>query len=382
MKGAIANAVATAYLEGRPQSAQRFLLFPGFPISKERRDDSVHARSSGRCVLDLAYARRVREQDRETERDTPPQHDAAVMEARATPAASTLRAALPNATTIDDAEEGGFYDAVHAVIGPTYRGSVNNSRACTKSYATRGFAPNGPSGARYPLFLYFVGTKFVAGDESVRYDGLAPMAVAEAMARRGFFALAVEYDNGFLALISDHVNQLACLFDDARAESLIARACALPSVDCEQGIGIWGHSQGGYVAVMAHNEEPRVRAAWTTGYGGDGAWTLPRNKLRVVNGEADGTNGDVERLGAITGMDPQACADPDQCLRQDGSGFIVVRRAHLADPASSSADHCWFDRTRCAAREIRLEPTWTDPRSTAPFSLESNADWLARAATE
>jgi hypothetical protein len=183
--------------------------------------------------------------------------------------------------------------------------------------------------------------------------------------------------NGALAWLSDHVNQLACLFGTGNSQSVIAAACALPNVDCNLGIATWGHSQGGYVAAMAHNVEPRVRGAWATGYGGDGAATLSKNRLRVVNGEADIGNGMATTLNTITGLTPAQCPDPDQCLRDDGSGWILVRLAELASPSTSSADHCWFDRPSCGASMIALEPNWVSPTSSKPFAIGPNADWLA-----
>ena len=68
----------------------------------------------------------------------------------------------------------------------------------------------------------------------------------------------------------------------------------------------------------------------------------------------------------------------DHCLREDGSGWVIVRRSELADPERSSADHCWFDRRSCKSDTIALEPTWIDPDSTRPYALEANADWVAR----
>lgn len=274
--------------------------------------------------------------------------------------------------------DGGVTHESAELVGPEYMGSVSNGAECSQAYATHGHEPVDASGARHPLFLYFVGTDFVGGDPAARHDGAAPFAVTEAMARRGFVALSVQYDNDAIAWLSDHANQLACLFGADKPESLIAHACALPNVDCELGIATWGHSQGAYVAHMAHNREPRVRAVWTTGYGGDGAATLPVDRLRVVNGEADaGDNGTAAKLTMITGMNAEQCTEPDQCLREDGSGWIIVRKSELAMPETSSADHCWFDRPSCTASTIALEPNWVDPASDKEFALKANADWVA-----
>jgi hypothetical protein len=281
----------------------------------------------------------------------------------------------------ESTDDSGGPDSSHEAIalqGPSYRGSVSNGPACDAAYPTSGHAP--ADAGRYPLFLYFVGTEFVPGIPSNAHDNPAAMAVTEAMARRGFVALSVDYDNDVAAWLSDHQNQLACLFDAQRPESLIAKACGLSSVDCERGVATWGHSQGGLVAVVAHDRDPRVRAAWATGYGGDGDASLDRTRLRVVNGEADAAdNGTAAKLQSITGLSAAECPDPDQCLRRDGSGYIIVRASQLENPAAD-AGHCWFDRATCSGNLI-LEPTWVDPASDRPYAIAPNADWLASAAT-
>ncbi len=264
---------------------------------------------------------------------------------------------------------------------PDYLGGVDNGPGCETRYPTAGFEPSGDDGAMYPLFLYFVGTRFVDGDASARFDGEAPMVVTEAMARRGFVALSVDYDNGAIAWLSDHINQLDCLFGAAQPESVLARACALPQVDCDLGIALWGHSQGAFVGVMASSFDDRVRAAWATGYGGDARPTLAKNRLRVVNGETDFNNGMPEVLDLIAGFGDGECEPTaKQCLREDGSGWIIVQRQDLALPELSMAGHCWFDKRECAATMVHLEPNWADPTSNKPFALESNADWVAKTA--
>jgi hypothetical protein len=55
---------------------------------------------------------------------------------------------------------------------------------------------------RHPLFLYFVGTQFVSTDESARYDSQAALKIGDAMARRGFVSLSVEYDNQLAAILN------------------------------------------------------------------------------------------------------------------------------------------------------------------------------------
>lgn len=286
--------------------------------------------------------------------------------------------ALDGGTDASIDDDAGTTFESRELAGPSYMGSVANGAECSMSYPTQGHEPISAASAKHPLFLYFVGTEFIPGDASAQHDSPAALAVTEAMARRGFVALSVRYDNGFVAWSSDHVNQLACLFDGDKPTSLVRSACGLPNVDCGLGIATWGHSQGAYVAHAAHNREPRVRAVWATGYGGDSASTLPSDRLRVVNGEADAAdNGTAAKLMTITGMTADECSEPDQCLRADGSGWIIVRKSALAMPDTSSADHCWFDRPSCSASAIALEPNWVDPVSDKAFALELNADWVA-----
>ncbi len=271
------------------------------------------------------------------------------------------------------------FETRELAAAPSYLGSVDDGADCTQSYPSAGFEPVDPAGARHPLFLYFVGTAFVSPDTSASYDSQAAQKVTEAMARRGFVALSAQYDNSALAWLSDHENQLACMFGPNHASSLLAVACALPQVDCDLGIATWGHSQGALVAHLAARAEPRVRAVWTTGYGGDARATLSPTRLRVVNGEGDTGNAVVSSLNTTAGFSDAECPDDGrkQCLRDDGSGWIIVQRA---DCQLSSADHCWFDKLTCADSAETLEPNWIDPASTKPFALETNADWVARTA--
>jgi hypothetical protein len=279
---------------------------------------------------------------------------------------------------LDAGSDAGSVGSREIAAAPTYLGTVDNGAECGREYATYGYEPDGDADERHPLFLYFSGTNFITDPETFRSDAAhAARAVTEAMARRGFVALAVEYDNSAVAWLSDHMNQLRCLFGVGEDGSVLARACALPNVDCDLGIAAWGHSQGGYIAHAAANLDARVRAVWTAGYGGNDQAVLPRDRLRVVNGEHDVTNAVVATLNHITGLSDAECPDDGrkQCLRDDGSGWIIVQ---AADCQVSTADHCWFDKVSCTDATVMLEPNWIDPGSEKPFALEPNADWVAR----
>ncbi|MEV0296975.1 hypothetical protein [Nocardia sp. NPDC050710] len=261
---------------------------------------------------------------------------------------------------------------------PTYAGTVDNSADCKRQYQTRGFEPKPAGAERYPLFLYFVGTNIGKDTETERRENApAADAVTESMARRGFVALTIEYDNSLLALFSDHGNQSRCLFANQEPRSLLNVACALGNVDCDLGIAAWGHSQGGAVAHLAPNHDPRVRAVWATGYGGDMSSVLPKNRLRVLAGEKE-DNGRASVLNKTAGFTSAECPDDgrSQCLRGDGSGWVIVRKADV----ETSADHCWFYRRSCSDSEGFLEPSWIDRKSTRPYAIEPNADWVAQTA--
>jgi hypothetical protein len=253
--------------------------------------------------------------------------------------------------------------------GPSYMGSGDGG--CTRSFASIGHAPVDDANGKHPLFLYFVGTSFSADDQSSKHDSSAALKVTEAMARRGFVALSVQYDN----TLSLDLNKATCAFDTNKPESMFSIACGLPEVDCDMGIATWGHSQGAALAHGASNYDDRVRAVWTTGYGGGGN-ALSDTRLRVVNGENDAMNGPIDKLHEAAGTTPADCDIDidDACLRADGSGWIRVIQAWCEE---SSADHCWFDKVNCARTNITLEPTWLDPLAEYPWALAANADWVA-----
>jgi hypothetical protein len=257
---------------------------------------------------------------------------------------------------------------------PEHMGAKSGSSGCTTPFATIGFEPVDAASGRHPLFLYFVGTNLSASDQSSRHDSVAAKTVTEAMARRGFVALSVQYDNS----LSLNPEKLTCLYGPGNAKSVLAVACQLSQVNCDVAIATWGHSQGALMAHAASQFDARVRAVWTTGYSG-GSFPLSVNRLRVVNGAADTMNSEWEAVNKAAGFPPGECANDGrtECLRPDGSGFILVQKK---DCASNSADHCWFDKRSCVDSAITLEPNWTDAASTKPFALELNADWVAKTA--
>ena len=273
-----------------------------------------------------------------------------------------------------------------------YLGTENNKGRCETSYQVVGYAP--ADGGRHPLFLYFVGTN-ISGNatEAEDYRSAAPLRVAKAMAQRGYTAYSVQYDNRLATLFSDRKGLMRCLFDKTASGGLIEQLCARDGrVDCDQGIATWGHSLGGAVAIAAKNSEPRVRAAWVTGVSGvkgadNAAPVLPRSRIRIVNGAKDavpligwliGNNNDGRRLSRELELTPaRDCpGQQNQCLRADGSGWIIVQADELSP--RRPPDHCWFYAMSCSQRSSFEEANFIG--GDARISINANADWLVKAA--
>lgn len=276
----------------------------------------------------------------------------------------------------------------------TYMGTLQGNAPCATRYDTAGLEPYDASrpNERYPLFLYFVGTSFNPAESRDYYkDSAAPRAALQAMAARGFVAVTVQYDN--LSTLFDNSvsvagfrNKHACLFGSSNPKNLLTVLCKRRNVNCAAGIGIFGHSQGAEMALGAGTHDKRVNAIFATGDASVPglAPAIAYNRIRLVNGEHDLITGYTSGMYAFTGTSWLDCMGQDSaCLRTDGSGWIMVRQAELANPSlpfydQNIADHCWFYSRACGTEE-ELEPRWT-PDTTCPFSLAATADWLARTA--
>ncbi|MEY4578215.1 MAG: putative Hydrolase domain [Pseudomonadota bacterium] len=263
---------------------------------------------------------------------------------------------------------------------PSYLGTINAQFPCSQSFPTLGYEPaHAEPTAKHPLFIYLCGTEKQIG---ANYDSDPALAVAQAMAKRGFVALTASYDNGRTASAA----KSRCLFDPEQREGLLAQACALPNVDCNLGVAVWGHSQGGALALTAANfaKGPGgthlVRAAWATGVSlvWNTNFALPKDRIRLLNGRKDFPNAFTFLLERITGLDaPSQCVGGanQQCLRANGSGWVIVN----AVPGVIGEDHCWFQAGGCTTTRT-VAPGFGQPGSRAAYSLELNADWVAATA--
>jgi len=279
----------------------------------------------------------------------------------------------------------------------TYRGSLNGEPLCATSYNTAGYEPydsNNPD-AKYPLFLYFIGTAFYSTESRDYYkDAPAPQAALQAMAARGFVAVTVQYDNVSTSIFDNSVsiagfkNKSACLFGSSNPKNALKVLCARRNVSCAAGIGVFGHSQGAEMALQAANYDKRVNAAFATGDSSVAGMThsMAYNRIRLVNAEHDFLTGYTSSMYPLTGTYWLDCiGQSDECLRADGSGWIMVKQSQLTNPSlpfysQNGADHCWFFTRACDTGDV-LEPKWT-PDATYPFSLAATADWLASAAVK
>lgn len=272
----------------------------------------------------------------------------------------------------------------------TYQGSHLGEASCNTTYRTTGYEPVDPAApnAKYPLFLYFTGTNFDDADMLANYMSAAGQTVTANMAARGFVAVSVEYDNKFTSIFDNSFtstgfqNKLTCMFSPAKTANLLVALCARSNVNCAAGIATWGHSQGALMALASGNYDNRINAAYATGYSPAGAPNAPIlafNRIRLVNAEQDTGNASTSNMNSAVGVSSQDCTgQTDQCLRADGSGWVLVRQTQMAQ---NQADHCWFGKLSCSATAENIEPNWY-PSASYAFSLAPSAAWLAGVAVQ
>jgi hypothetical protein len=159
---------------------------------------------------------------------------------------------------------------------------------------------------------------------------------------------------------------------------------------------VGGFSQGSVIATLAKNFDSRVRAAWALGVGvqyavfnlwacmANGNRTLPSDRLRAVNGQFDQFVGSTiltpnagrNQVQELTGFTCGASAF--SCLQSNGSGWYIVRDAEIN---GGQAEHCYMRqfRTNVIPLQCTLFPNLVNDQwrnGTAPWSLNSNLDWL------
>lgn len=228
-----------------------------------------------------------------------------------------------------------------------------------------------PSTGTHPVLIYTHGAWGT-------YKGAEGKQLVDVAAEHGFVAASADYDAAFPRLSwpdSFFDGTARCLYGDG---GLLPRLCARAAADCSRGVVIAGFSKGAQVASRA--QAYGARATWLMGYANDSWFRAEFNNrldIRVVDGEDEGPN--RGSLNSRTGLSCGSTAF--SCLRPDGSGWLIVRNAEMAD---GWADHCWMqykanstptDHWGCSLNSV-FDPSWIPPR-TEPWSLDVNLDWLA-----
>jgi hypothetical protein len=151
---------------------------------------------------------------------------------------------------------------------------------------------------------------------------------------------------------------------------------------------VGGFSQGSILAILGKNFDARVEAAYAMGAGvqyddydlracvADGNRALGSDRLRAINGEADGFMGgnadsvraQLEELTGLTGTSGVYSA-----FRSNDSGWYMVSHGEVSD---GEAEHCYMRNGGCGFNQDRLDSIWTSGGSR--WSLEPNLDWLTK----
>jgi hypothetical protein len=262
-----------------------------------------------------------------------------------------------------------------------YQDQRSASGECMRGKARDGTGHEPSASGRHPLFIYLTGT-------TLPYDAGETLKITEEMAKRGFVAISLGYDNGAYAYCNGMQQKAHCIFGEERTQSALSHLCKRSNVDCGAGIVVSGFSQGANLASLAKNFDARVRGAYLLGHGHragnfmdvtacmeDKATAFGAGEVRSVNAEGDGffgqnATGVKAQLEVVLGVH---CKE-DTCLAEDGSGFAMVHNADLKD---GKADHCYFFHAadgRCAGY-AGFDPAWE--KGHAAWALGPSLDWLA-----
>ncbi len=296
----------------------------------------------------------------------------------------------------------GHYDA-HSVL----------RNKCDRSLGITGSEPMEPG--RYPVAIFLVGT-------SGKYAGTGVVEnVLPALARQGFIAASLEYENATLFGAAQNCNlyrdNASCMVrndDDyvtGERKSALAQLCGRPNADCGKGVVVLGHSQGGMTAVQmlrippieppSGEPMPELVAAAPIGVGPVGYFAgiqvvdvracmtfdnIPPTRMFAVNGENDRYfNGpDANQAGGqialetVTGQhcDPPSwdCRAPESSAAP-GTGYALVKPSELTH---MRAAHDFMHDFNVSPTVEFAEPNWISPDNAAPWSLYSTARWLRR----
>lgn len=254
-------------------------------------------------------------------------------------------------------------------------------------YPFTGFEPSAPG--KYPVFVYTVGTWF--GKNGGGYDAPASILQVREMARRGFVAVSVAYENGDVPFSCDAVDKKAlCVFADVPSSAMRA-ICSRPSAACEKGVVVAGESQGAMLALRSQNHyvADGIKGVWGRSVvdaaeiglrdcmstGGTGTRRLPNARLWATNGADDTTPGtDLGTLQRVTGWPEDGVTHRDADAEK--GGYFQVQTSDLQPGHTNGADHDFHFYPDIKTKPADFDDNWAPP-STTPWSLNARLDWLS-----
>lgn len=259
-----------------------------------------------------------------------------------------------------------------------------------------GFVYYEPAGSGpFPIFVFAKGSRGEWDKDSLIRDEML-----KRMARLGFVAASPDYQSDpdlypgpYGLTCAGFRSKSRCIFAPGvkQADSVIAVLERESAADSSLGIVTSGISQGAFVALLAGDFNPEVRAANPISIGTycgsaldlrgcslPASYQLGIERVRIVDGESDATFGGVsspacdgmqvidpvwfrQQLDAMTAMTCDPTASPYECLRPNGSGWVLARDAQLSGGVAhhafpyanypSTADLAWASTTQAWGRE-------------------------------
>lgn len=282
----------------------------------------------------------------------------------------------------------------------------SGSDASTHDLDIKGFHPD-PAG-RFPVYVYLSGTLDV-------FASPQDMNFVELMARKGFTAATIQYENGAFCPVACmdegqckgwHPQHETILEKAKKIRSALHVLCASDRADCAKGLALHGHSLGAFVAMDLTSLDERVSALVAMGVGvfSGGKWNntclldkalsshLPKCKRRYVDGAADTYfTRHHQALQSYSGYHCGNAVAPVNCIQEDGSGYYIVAKSQYAHADkkmerdagdivhSHVAGHNFFGSTDPVTKSSVLLPSFAE--GSAPWCMKPNLDWLAAAAT-
>jgi pimeloyl-ACP methyl ester carboxylesterase len=245
----------------------------------------------------------------------------------------------------------------------------------------------------FPLAIFLTGT---LGN----FDGWEAHLNLQRLAARGYLAASPDYgQNHVFCAFSCYCysSKADCVSDPDFSGSLVRVLERDTPADTSRGFVTWGHSQGGYVAVLAGDRNARITRALATGTADPsgsypcmepGERRLASTKVRFVIGESDevtppsqaadtpGSPGFIAQLASLTEQPACAASGAYACLRPDGCGYYIVSNREAGD---DTADHRYFlDHDQDGDSPLSLSSRYRTEWG-RPWSLDAEVDWLTGA---